>query len=148
MLELGTGTGLLGIFAALKLQQLNRSNYRIVLTDLEKPSLDITDENVALNGLPASQVSTEYFRWGEHAEETGVEKDFGGKAREYDLILGSDVIYSNLAALPFAKSVGYLLSDSGTAIVANDTIRYTNYEETFQNELEKNGLEIVKKDTL
>ena len=47
ILEMGTGTGLLGIYLALKL----KNESRIVLTDLEKPSLDITKQNVLLNML-------------------------------------------------------------------------------------------------
>ena len=50
VLELGTGTGLLGIYLGLKFQALEQPA-KIVLTDLEKPSLEITQQNVNLNGL-------------------------------------------------------------------------------------------------
>ena len=49
-MELGTGTGLLGIYLGLKFQALEQPA-KIVLTDLEKPSLEITQQNVNLNGL-------------------------------------------------------------------------------------------------
>ena len=56
MLELGTGTGLLGIYCYLKMKQLGQQNIRMTLTDLEMESLDITKRNLALNSIANSSV--------------------------------------------------------------------------------------------
>ncbi len=45
---------------------------------------------------------------------------------EFDLVIGSDIIYSReVATTTVAQSLGTLLTEEGTAIIANDLIRYS-----------------------
>jgi 16S rRNA G1207 methylase RsmC len=85
----------------------------LVLTDLERPSLEIAAENLKLNG--AKNASTLFYSWGP--------EPIPGKT--FDLVIGSDVIYgNNTAPVIVAQAIGALLSQEGTAIVANDLIRF------------------------
>jgi len=70
-------------------------------------------------------------------------------AEKFDLIIGSDIIYSReVASTTVAQSIGVLLSDDGTAIVANDLIRYSQLEDAFEEALAKENLKIVERHTL
>ena len=65
VLELGTGTGLLGIFCYMKMKAMGRKDdFKMTLTDLEKPSLDITIMNLDTNGVDKSLVDVQFCRWG------------------------------------------------------------------------------------
>ena len=44
--------------------------------------------------------------------------------------------------------MSYLLTDNGTAVIANNVIRYNNYEEKFEKDLADYGLKIVHQEVL
>jgi predicted nicotinamide N-methyase len=83
--------------------------------------------------------SVEYYRWGAN--------EISGK--KFDLIVGSDIIYSGVTdARAISKSIMTLLEENGTAILANDLIRYSQLESDFEKALIDDGLKVVDKRTL
>ena len=54
---------------------------------------------------------------------------------EFDLIVGSDIVYFREACTPVALSLKLLLKVNGMAIIANDVIRYNNHEDDFEKAL-------------
>lgn len=96
-----------------------------MLTDLEKPSLEITTENIELNGVQ-SNTKVEAYRWGDPFEE------------QYDIVIGTDIIYSLEGALALVKAIAILLKENGQCILANDDIRSLNYHDAFFKSLEEN----------
>lgn len=83
VLELGTGTGLVGIAAA-------RLGLNVTVTDLEAilPNLEA---NVSLNKLPGDQISSEVLDWTD-AEKDGFLASHGSQS--FETIMISDPIYS------------------------------------------------------
>ena len=66
--------------------------------------------------------------------------DYNPGEKSQDLIIGSDIIYSPIATELLAKSISYLLTDNGTAVIANNVVRYNRYEEKFEKEIADYGL--------
>ncbi len=90
VLELGAGTGVVGIAAAAVL-----GNGNFVLTDLD---VDLVNKNIALNkDAFESDVAIEArkLRWGENLEESAV----------YDVILVSDCVYYSESLRPLLRTL-------------------------------------------
>ena len=67
------------------------------------------------------------------------------------MIIGSDIIFFSEAAKLLSQSMAHLLSEDDAdarAIIANDVIRYANYEQGFEQSLIDNGLEVEKRISL
>lgn len=103
-LELGSGTGLLGLFTGKRLAQSNPCS-SVTLTDMEESvsrfhsqtqSIELLRANVTLNGLSEAQASCQYLKWGDFAASPLL------KEASYDLIVGSDIIYSKHVLTPLA----------------------------------------------
>lgn len=117
VIELGAGTGLVGIVAALM-------GAKVTTTDRE-PALEFLSANVKSNLPPDSQVSVDVseLTWGE-----GLERYPAGG---FDIILGADIIYLEDTFVPLLKTLDYLCSDS-TVVLLACKIRYerdTNFLE-------------------
>ena len=57
------------------------------------------------------------MKWGEFSDTSA--------ADSFDLIVGSDIIYSEAVVKPLAETIRHFLKqDSGTAFIANNKIRY------------------------
>lgn len=97
VLELGCGTGLAGIVCACS----GLGAREVVLSDGDSTLLQLTKENVELNGV-SSVTRTAALPWGESREETA--KRLGTTA-PFDLVLASDCV-----ALPYASQVDALLA--------------------------------------
>ena len=133
ILELGTGTGLLGVFIGLK-----APSCQLVMTDLERQSLETAEANLELNQV--KNAKTLFYKWGANPINSG---------ERFDLVVGSDIIYSReVATTTVAQSLNALLSKTGTAILANDMIRYGQLEDAFEERLKCEGLAIVEKQLL
>jgi hypothetical protein len=54
------------------------------MTDMEDSSLELISDNIKLNSLTESQAQCSYLKWG----------SFDGIQGTFDVIVGSDIIYS------------------------------------------------------
>jgi hypothetical protein len=62
----------------------------------------------------------------------------------FDLIVGSDIIYSPVVLKSLAQTIHhYLKAGTGLALISNNRVRYDNYAHTFEKELAEAGLTIV-----
>jgi len=117
ILELGAGSGFVGIHT------LRNFPVSLTITDCEPEvlyiqSLDLIQSNLALNSL-SCEVSSLF--WGSDKLSTS-----------YELILGSDVIYSSHALAPLLTCIKDHLSHSGVCLLANTMIRFQNYQQEFE----------------
>ncbi|XP_060889078.1 protein N-lysine methyltransferase METTL21A [Labrus mixtus] len=109
VIELGAGTGLVGIVAALM-------GAKVTITDRE-PALDFLSANVKANLPPESQESVfvSELSWGE-----GLERYPAGG---FDLVLGADIIYLEDTFVPLLHTLEHLCSDT-TVVLLACKIRY------------------------
>ncbi len=135
ILELGSGTGFLGI-SLLRLGLVHPGR-RFIFTDGHDRVLEALRHNceVNLDGSPCEVVNLDWagFRGDE---------DF---ARDVDLVVASDVVYDPSVVGPLARTVEILLKKCGAkdarALVAS-TIRNPLTLELFEQELEGRDLEV------
>ncbi|KAG8124691.1 hypothetical protein E2320_020101 [Naja naja] len=109
VIELGAGTGLLGIVAVLLGAQ-------VTITD-RKPTLPLLEANVQ-NNLPVNLQSRAVIKeltWGQDLA------DFS--PGEYDIILGSDIVYLEETFADLLQTLNYLCSDE-TVILLSCRLRY------------------------
>ncbi|XP_007228982.2 protein N-lysine methyltransferase METTL21A [Astyanax mexicanus] len=113
VIELGAGTGLVGIVAALL-------GANVTITD-RKPALDFLSSNVNENVPPELQgaVQVSELTWGE-----GLEHYPSGS---YDLILGADIVYLEETFPALLKTLDHLSSEN-TGILLSCRIRYERDE--------------------
>lgn len=100
ILELGSGTGLVGITAALTLSA------DVTVTDLPHvlPNLEFNARaNSDVLARHGGSVEVAALSWGE------VEQMEGLIGREYDLVLGSDVVYHDHLYDPLLRTLGFFL---------------------------------------
>ncbi|KAL3525386.1 hypothetical protein ACH5RR_013758 [Cinchona calisaya] len=104
ILELGSGTGLVGIAAAALL------GANVTITDLPHvlPNLHFNAEaNSEVVGVNGGKVSVAALSWGDVDHMEGV-------GREFDLILGSDVVYHDHLYEPLIKTLRFFLLGNNT----------------------------------
>ncbi|XP_031708119.1 protein N-lysine methyltransferase METTL21A [Anarhichas minor] len=109
VIELGAGTGLVGIVAALM-------GAKVTITDRE-PALDFLSANVKANLPTDSQgsVVVSELSWGE-----GLERYPAGG---FDLVLGADIVYLEDTFVPLLQTLEHLCSDT-TVVFLACKIRY------------------------
>jgi EEF1A lysine methyltransferase 3 len=73
LLEIGAGIGIVGVYAGL-------CGHRITITDINEDALRFARANALLNGLPGLEVRK--LDWSDP-----------GETRQYDVIVGSEVVY-------------------------------------------------------
>lgn len=103
ILELGSGTGLVGIAAAVTLGS------EVTVTDLPHviPNLQFNvDANTDVIADHGGTVRAAPLRWGE-------EEDMEVIGRDYDLVLASDVVYHDHLYDPLMKTLRFLLCGGG-----------------------------------
>lgn len=135
VLELGTGTGLVGIIAA-------RLGLNVTVTDLEAilPNLKV---NVAQNLLPGDQIHPEVLDWTD-AEKDGFLEKHG--AESFETILISDPIYSDKHPEMIRSMVGiFLKKGKGAQLCLQVPLRpkFEDIREVLYNLLFDLGLERV-----
>ncbi|KAM9327549.1 protein N-lysine methyltransferase METTL21A [Pholidichthys leucotaenia] len=109
VIELGAGTGLVGIVAALL-------GARVTITD-RAPALEFLSANVKANLPPDSHqaVVVSELTWGE---------DLGRyPAGGFDLVLGADIVYLEDTFVPLLQTLEHLCADS-TVVLLACKIRY------------------------
>ncbi|XVE82623.1 hypothetical protein DITRI_Ditri16bG0020700 [Diplodiscus trichospermus] len=103
ILELGSGTGLVGIAAAVTL------GANVTVTDLPHviPNLQFNvDANADVVAGKGGTVNVAPLRWGE-------EDDMEVIGREFDLVLASDVVYHDHLFEPLIQTLRFLLNGGG-----------------------------------
>jgi len=116
VIELGSGTGLLGIALALL-------GANIVFTDL-KPMLEILDRNVKLNIVSNSyRVKVQELSWGANARNG---------SPFFDIIVASDVTYEDENIEPLIATLCNL-SGPDTVIYIGAEVRKMQAEDIFKN---------------
>ncbi|XP_033472002.1 protein N-lysine methyltransferase METTL21A [Epinephelus lanceolatus] len=108
-IELGAGTGLVGIVAALL-------GAKVTITD-RAPALDFLSANVKENLPPDSQgsVVVSELTWG-----VGLDRYPAGG---FDLVLGADIVYLENTFVPLLQTLEHLCSDT-TVVLLACKIRY------------------------
>ena len=111
VLELGSGTGLVGVVAA-------RLGADVTVTDLPHV-LENLEENLRLNqdlvAAAGGSVQAQVLRWGE-------ESDVACLGGNYDVILGADVVYSDTLFVPLLCTLKWLVQKGGNSgDLARDT---------------------------
>lgn len=107
ILELGSGTGIVGIAAAVTL------GAEVTVTDLPHviPNLQFNvDANADVLASRGGTVNVAALRWGEDADVEGV-------GREFDLVLASDVVYYDHLYEPLLKTLRSLMLGEGRKMV-------------------------------
>lgn len=105
VLELGAGTGLVGILAS-------KTSNQVSITDGNSESVNLISENIKLNNSPASAFQLEW----------------GVPTKSFDLILCSDVVYSHTAIKPLLTTIHSALTPSSTCLLSNHKIRLSQLE--------------------
>ena len=105
VLELGAGTGLVGIFAS-------KLSGQVEITDGNAESIELIRENISLNNSSATCYP---LQW-------------GSAINKYDLILCSDVIYSSTALRPLLETVFSALTPTSICLLSNHKIWLSQLE--------------------
>ncbi|XP_063093434.1 protein N-lysine methyltransferase METTL21A isoform X2 [Cavia porcellus] len=102
--ELGAGTGLVGIVAALL-------GAHVTVTD-RKVALEFLQSNIQANLPPHIQTNTvvKELTWGQNLESFS--------PGEFDLILGADIIYLEETFKDLLQTLGYLCGDHSVILLA------------------------------
>lgn len=109
ILELGSGTGLVGIAAASLLHA------HVTLTDLPHvlPNLQVnSDANAAATATNGGTVEVHCLRWGEP-------EDMASLGHQFDLILASDVVYHDHLFDPLLHTLSFFLQGQVTFVMAH-----------------------------
>ncbi|KAM5576169.1 protein N-lysine methyltransferase METTL21A [Rosa sericea] len=121
ILELGSGTGLVGIAAAATLGAC------VTVTDLPHvvDNLKFNAElNAAVLGGSGGSVSVAALRWGEAEDAEAI-------GREFDIVLASDVVYHDHLYEPLLKTLSFLLLGEGRVVFVMAHLRRWKKESAF-----------------
>jgi len=127
ILELGCGNGAVGISAALS------GASSVLLTDFSPLALSHASKHIHLNGVQ-DRCKIAALDW--FAPPTGF------LINQYDLLLGSDVVYNSEKATRLAEIVSLGIRQGGTALFVDCQSRFFSNE--FEGALRKNGLNFRK----
>ena len=103
ILEIGAGMGVTGLF-------LGAFGHNVTITDHEEEALQLLRMNVEHNGL--ENVSVERLDWNNP-----------GLTGKYDIICGSELIYTETAIQPIINLFRKYLRPEGTVVLAHDVER-------------------------
>jgi predicted nicotinamide N-methyase len=116
LLEVGSGTGITGLVAAL-------CSKSVIVTDYNDIVLDLLDHNARVNAIPGTKCVCKKLDW--TVEES--RKTF--EPHSFNIIIGSDVVYWHNMITPLLETVDYLLSkDQGAHFILAFKHRAANTE--------------------
>ncbi|TNV75732.1 hypothetical protein FGO68_gene977 [Halteria grandinella] len=144
VLELGSGTGLGGIFARTLLKEAET----VYMTDICTKSLQMIRENILLN-MTSGEISVNYLEWGKHDinHELNDDKAFPTEHQgQFDLIIASDVVYIPECLQPLLQSIKHFMKPTGTCLLVNNRIRQDLFIDRFDGMLDQAGLKKSKED--
>eukprot|EP01097_Dermamoeba_algensis_P006649 TRINITY_DN4148_c0_g1_i1.p1 TRINITY_DN4148_c0_g1~~TRINITY_DN4148_c0_g1_i1.p1 ORF type:complete len:234 (-),score=37.05 TRINITY_DN4148_c0_g1_i1:221-889(-) len=129
IIELGSGTGLCGIL-------LGIIGSRVLMTDYDELSLSLLNQNIDINSTSGYKFmpQVKQLTWGECPPDI---------CEQYDLIVGSDIVYKKEAVRPLLQSVKQLLSKNSQSefILANQVSRFSSCHDNFFSVLAELGLD-------
>lgn len=129
-LELGCGTGFLGIFLSKIL-----SNTKFCLTDGSNLVVDLCKENIQLNDVDNRTIDCKELLWG-HQDDI--------KSEKYDFIFGADITFDSRYIPLLVETIQDSLDDKGICLISA-TIRNEDTINTLYKSLE--SLNQYSKDT-
>jgi predicted nicotinamide N-methyase len=121
VLELGSGTGLVGLYAA----KLGASH--VTLTDFIDFNIENIKRNIKENGL-SGPTEPRWFKWGTSLGE------------QWDVILGSDVTYPTMDHQALWKTINTHMKPGGRCILAHHQRDDFNFSSKFK-ELDRTEVE-------
>lgn len=138
ILELGAGCGLVGLLAAMLVQEQG-NNTMTILTDFNSIVLDNLRLNIDLNSVDAKARKLDFYQQTGHVDYW-VGDDTDEPQAQVDLILAADMICQPSDAVAAANTIHDALRSGGKAIVvcANGTHRFG--VDSFQGECTRVGL--------
>jgi len=113
-LELGCGTGFCGLLASICGLE------RVLLTDGNPSVIDIVRRNIDRNKARCPQVEASILEWNniEHCERIQ-ESFFNGAMRnKFDIVFGSNILYTERSVEPFFKTAAKFLDSKGCLILS------------------------------
>jgi len=135
VLELGAGTGIVGISLALL------GATRVVVTDGDAPSCKLAAVNAALSG---ADVQTAQLEWGEAQLGNTTEMEHalslvgeGGRCAEW--VVGADVLYEPQSMLELEITLRELISRGGCSLIIIGWCERGNQSEAFMHRLSDVG---------
>lgn len=132
VLEIGAGTGWLGITVAHRLKELCRE---VLLTDRTDFWLRANLEEARKQGIPCLQVSCQAMDWSNTPQVQSVAR------KKWDYVIGSDLIYSEEGLQILAQTVEvFARSRSGTILYAHTLGRMPELDKRWEQELHARGL--------
>ncbi|XP_017050814.1 protein-lysine N-methyltransferase EEF2KMT [Drosophila ficusphila] len=140
IVELGAGTGLLGIL--FKLPALKLDVGEVLLTDGSEPCVQLMRENIALNfpDAPKEQIpQAEQLSWNEVSE-------FPWESRkEVDVLLAADVIYDDTQFTALLGALDFFIKRRGDALetYVASTVRNMDTLNKFMTQLELRGYKVT-----
>jgi predicted nicotinamide N-methyase len=127
ILEVGSGLGRSGILASLLVQQDCEETSQIYLTDGDTDTLAQLRANVQRNCDPAKSntdnISCRQLLWGEDTAKALLERQGGN---EFDVIMGSDLVYVPKVIKPLMETLRVLLKKGGIFVMAHCVRRQGN----------------------
>ncbi|KAL0206293.1 hypothetical protein P9112_001600 [Eukaryota sp. TZLM1-RC] len=137
VVELGSGTGIPGLFASMFAKHT-------FLTDYKDDILDRIRTNLALNPhISKDKVSIQLLNWTcpHHREEfSQVLRRNLLEPRRRRVLIGSDVIYNHGETQSLASTIASLLREGDVCLLVNSTHRYNPNKDEFITHLTENGL--------
>ncbi|ODV90570.1 hypothetical protein CANCADRAFT_44215 [Tortispora caseinolytica NRRL Y-17796] len=122
VLELGCGTGIIGISCALRA----RPPEQVVLTDIDGDVLAVCAKNIALNDV-ADVCTIQPYAWGEPLESPL-------DAPPFDLIVGADITYDPTLVPLLVRSLSLLLKNQNNKALIACTKRNPDTLKVFEDE--------------
>ena len=141
ILEIGSGLGIPSIFIA--------KNYpfsRLDINEGDATAMEFIRQNVGLNQpYPTKEINFLEFWWFANLEHLSPEQQ-SAAGRQYDLIIGSDVIYNPDSVQSMLFTIKTMLKPDGLCLLANFYSRfYKNEAQFFQRAAEFGlGVEVSK----
>ena len=138
VLDLGAGTGIVGLAAA-----ASGAHLRVVLTDL--PSvLPLLEQNVAQNrdALGETELFVTSLRWDDDRELREAARRFG----PFDLIVGGDLLYRPQVVTPLLTALGALAGVETTVLLAASLSHSPETIRLFSKRAEESGFVVERLD--
>jgi predicted nicotinamide N-methyase len=156
ILELGAGCGLVGLTAAMLVQeqkQVDKNGSRvdddyndpqIILTDFNQVVLDNLRLNIDLNDVHATVQKMDFYLQSGHAEFWVDDSKIGAEAQQgqVDLILAADMICQPSDAVAAANAIHDALKPGGKAIVVCGNGKHRFGVDCFEDQCKRVGLAV------
>jgi predicted nicotinamide N-methyase len=115
VLELGAGCGLTGLLIS-KLKGVEE----VVFTDYDYGTLTLIEESIKLNDNGDSQPKfiVDFLQWGDFQFDSSKRlSNESWNLEKFDLIIGTDLIYSKDVVFPLLSTINYFMTAHGTFVL-------------------------------